>query len=132
MNTFQPYFIASFPAYGICQHVTPYSLGRGHYALMLQCPERNLNTILNYDTLLQAVRLILTTLSFPLALQRQLIQKCMCYNPGPQAESTKVGFLPQRCAREGGDAFGTAMRTTKGSPSYKPCFRDLHLLTREN
>lgn len=87
MNMFQPHFIASFPAPAICLHLIPHSLARGRYTLMLQCPERNLNTILNYDTLLQAVQLILTTLSLSPAPQRQTIQKHMCYNPGPQAEA---------------------------------------------
>lgn len=133
MNLFQPQFIVSFPAPAICLHLIPYSLARGCYTLMLQCPERNLNTVLNYDTLLQAVQLIFNTLSLSPAPQRQKIQKYMCYNPGSQAEAPWLCFsLSAVPGREGGDALGTAMLTTKGSPSYKPCFHDLPLLTRES
>lgn len=76
-----------------CLFSTPYnlpaSLARGSD---VRCPERNLNTILNDDTSLQAVPLILTALSSCPALQRWPMQTCVYYNPGAQAAAPPWGF----------------------------------------
>lgn len=84
-TTFQPRFVASFPPPTICLHLQ-------QEALMLQCPERNVNTILSDDTSLEAVQLILTAVPSCPALQRWPVQESVYCNPGPQAAAPARGF----------------------------------------
>lgn len=126
-TTFQSHFVSSPPC---CNLPASYPLLFSER--LLHCDVTvpwNFNPILNDDAFFQAVQLMLTSFLLCPALGRQSVQ-CMCYNPGTPPWGFSLSAVP---GKEKGrrSSWHSNENKMKDSPSYKPCFHDFHLLTRE-